>query len=62
LQKNKKEKLPSGSFSFLCGHILSYFELLPDNLIWQEAMENYIIGYHSSHLVQGRNSHLNIAM
>jgi hypothetical protein len=56
-------KLPRFStYFYVGGHILSYFELLPDNLMWQEAMENYIIGYHSSHLVQGRNSHLNIAM
>ena len=44
------------------GHILSYFELLPANIMWQHDMETYIESYHSSQLVIAKNNLENIAM
>jgi len=44
------------------GHILSYFELLPQNIMWQRDMETYIESYHSSQLVIVKNNLENIAM
>lgn len=46
----------------MCGHILSYFELLPDNLQWQYDMETYIASYNSSQLIKANNNLVNIAM
>ena len=45
-----------------CGHILSYFELLPENIVWQRNMETYIESYHSSQLVIAKNNLDNIEM
>ncbi len=42
--------------------MLSYFELLPQNITWQRDMETYIESYHSSQLVVAKNNLENIAM
>lgn len=61
-QRHIKPQTKAWGLMVWCGSLLSYFELLPNNITWQYDMETYIESYHLSQYVKGKNNLENIAM